>query len=164
MTTTHFSQSTNGAPLVTAIPGTSLNALANGAYALGPAINNTPGGLDSTISSNGFSYDLYDITITLSSPVTAGDVTPSISIYFLPTVDGVNYPTPPGATAGPAPSNYLVGTYQGVASASTETMSVLDLSAPQYDFKVLILNNLGVAFPSTNTNTCQIQARCVAAG
>ena len=65
--TTHFSQSLLGS-LDTVIAGASLNALASGSYALGPAINNTP--TDGTT----ISYDLADLTITLSSAVTTGGI------------------------------------------------------------------------------------------
>jgi hypothetical protein len=156
MTTTHFSQSTNGLALDTAIAGTSLNGLTNTSYAIGAAINNTP--TDGTT----ISYDLADFTMTLSSAVTTGSGSVYLSIYLLPLVDATNYPTPPGATAGAAPTNYLVGTYQGVASTSTSTISVLNLPIPPYSFKIMIQNNLGVTLPATNTSTCQIQRKTVA--
>lgn len=153
MTTSHASQSTNGLALDTAIAGTSLNGLTNTSYAIGAAINNTP--TDGTT----ISYDLADFTLTLSSAVTTGSGSPYLSVYFLPAVDGTNYPTPPGATAGAAPQNYLVGTYQGVASTSTSTISVLNCVCPQYNFKVMVQNNLGVTLPATNTSACQLQRR-----
>lgn len=154
MTTTHFSQSLNGS-LDTAVAGTSLNALANGAYALGAAINNTP--TDGSV----VSYDLGDLTITLSSAVTLGTGAPSLVVWILPAVDGTNYPNPPGATAGAAPLS-LSHTYQQVASASTTTIVCPDVPLPPYSFKVQIQNNLGVALPATNTSTCQLQRKTVA--
>lgn len=156
MTTTHFSQSTNGLALDTAIAGTALNGLTNTSYALGAAINNTP--TDGTT----ISYDLADFTMTLSSAVTTGSGSPSVSIYLLPLVDATSYPTPPGGSAGAAPLNYLVGTYQGVPSTSTSTISVLNIPIPPYSFKIMIQNNLGVTFPATNTSTCQVQRKTVA--
>ena len=156
MTTTHFSQSTNGLALDTAIAGSSLNALTSGSYAMGAAINNTP--TDGTT----ISYDLADFTMTFSSAITTGSGAPYLSIYLLPEVDATSYPTPPGATAGAAPANYLVGTYQGVASTSTSTISVLNLPIPPYNFKIMIQNNLGVTFPATNTSTCQVQRKTTA--
>jgi hypothetical protein len=155
MTTTHFSQSLNGS-LDTAIAGTSLNGLTTTSYALGAAINNTP--TDGTT----ISYDLADLTITLSSSITTGSGTPYLSVYILPEVDATNYPSPPGASANPAPANYLAGTYQGVASTSTTTISVLNLPIPPYNFKVMIQNVLGQTFPATNTSTCQLQRKTVA--
>lgn len=154
--TTHFSQSLNGS-LDTAIAGTSLNALGgSGSYALGAAINNTP--TDGSV----IGYDLGDLTITLSSAVTTGSGAPYLSVYILPQVDATNYPSPPGGSAGAAPMNFLAGTYQGVAATSTTTMIVTNIPIPPYNFKVMICNTLGVAFPATNTSTCQMQRKTVA--
>jgi hypothetical protein len=153
MTTTHFSQSLNGS-LDTAVAGSSMNALASGSYAIGSAINNTP--TDGTT----ISYDLGDLTITLSSAVTAGSGAPYLAVYFLPAVDGTNYASPNAASAPPA--NLLKGTFQAVASTSVTTLVIENLPLPPYNFKVLIQNVLGVAFPSTNTSTCQLQRKTVA--
>lgn len=154
--TTHFSQSLNGT-LDTAVAGASLNALGgSGSYALGSAIANTP--TDGTT----ISYDLADLTITLSSAVTTGTGSPYLSVYILPAVDGTNYPTPPGSSGAAAPMNLLKGTYQGVAGVSTSTIVVTDLQIPPYNFKVLIQNNLGVTFPATTTSTCQLQRKTIA--
>lgn len=154
MTTTHFSQSLNGS-LDTAVAGASMNALASGSYALGSAINNTP--TDGTT----ISYDMGDLTITLSSAVTAGTGAPSIIVWILPAVDGTNYPSPPGGTAGAAPLG-LSYAFPMVASTSTQTIVCPNIPLPPYNFKVMIQNNLGVAFPSTNTSTCQLQRKTVA--
>lgn len=154
MTTTHFSQSLNGS-LDTAIADTSLNALASGSYALGAAINNTPTD-GSTIS-----YDLADLTITLSSAVTNASGTPNIAVWILPAVDGTNYPTPPGSSAGAAPP-YLSYTFQQLASTATTTIVCPNIPIPPYNFKVMVQNNLGVALPSTNTSTCQLQRKTLA--
>jgi hypothetical protein len=128
----------------TAVAGASMNALANTAYALGAAIDNTSG------------LFLYgDISIVLSSAISlpAGSP-PTVGIWILPSFDGTNYPTPPGATAGVAPANLLAGTIAMVASTSTSIMMARGLVLPPAKFKVLIQNGLGVAFPSTNTSTC----------
>jgi hypothetical protein len=153
--TTHASQSLNGS-LDTAIAGSSLNGLGgSGSYALGPAINNTP--TDGTT----VSYDLGDLTITLSSAVTTGSGAPYITVWVLPAVDGSNYPNPPGSTAGAAPIG-LSYSFPQVASASTSTIVCPNLPIPPYNFKIQIQNNLGVALPSTNTSTCQLQRKTVA--
>lgn len=153
--TTHFSQSLNGS-LDTAVAGTSMNALASGSYALGGAINNTP--TDGSV----VSYDLADLTITLSSAVTVGSGAPYLSVYILPAVDGTNYPTPPGGSAAAAPANLLVGTYQAVPSTSTSTLVVANIPIPPCNFKVMIQNLLGVTLPATNTSTAQIQRKTTA--
>lgn len=153
--TTHFSQSLNGS-LDTAIAGTSLNALASGSYALGAAINNTP--VDGSV----VSYDLADLTITLSSAVTTAAGAPNVSVWLLPAVDATNYPTPPGASAAAAPTSLMVGTYQGVASTSTSTIVITNIQIPPYNFEIMIQNNLGVTLPATNTSTCQLQRKTLA--
>lgn len=153
--TTHFSQSLNGS-LDTAIAGASLNALGgSGSYALGAAINNTP--TDGSV----ISYDMADLTITLSSAVTTGAGAPYLVVWILPAVDGTNYPTPPGATAGAAPIG-LSFSFQQIASVSTSTIVCPNIPIPPYNFKVQIQNNLGVALPSTNTSTCQLQRKTLA--
>jgi hypothetical protein len=157
MATTHVSQSTNGLAIDTAIASTSLNALANGSYAIGTsAINNSP--TDGTT----VSYLKGDLTITLSSAVTTGSGTPYVTVWLLPAVDGTNYPNPPGTTAGAAPSSNIRGTYTGVASTSTTTITVEGMDLPPYNFYVQVQNNLGIAFPSTNTSTCKLQRTTIA--
>jgi hypothetical protein len=129
----------------TAVAGTSMNALANGAYALGAAINNTSG-----------LYLLGDLLLTLSSAVSVPAGSPSIGIWILPALDGTNYPNPPGGTAGNAPGTLYAGTITMVASTSTSIMVARGLVLPPSLFKVMIQNNLGIAFPSTNTSACSL--------
>lgn len=152
--TVTFSQLVNGS-LDTAIAGASLNALANGSYALGAAINNVP------TAGTTVSYDMGDLTITLSSAVTAGSGNPNLVVWILPAVDGTNYPSPPGASAAAAPLG-LSFTFPMVASVSTTTIVCPNIPLPPYNFKVQIQNNLGVAFPATTTSTCQLQRKTVA--
>ena len=154
MATTQLSQLLNGS-LDTAVAGSSLNALASGSYALGAAINNTP------TSGTTVSYDVADLTITLSSAVTAGAGTPNIVVWILPAVDGTNYPNPPGSTAAAASMAHSF-TFQQVASVSHSTIVCPNIPIPPYNFKVQIQNNLGVSFPATNTSTCQLQRRSLA--
>lgn len=154
MATTTFSQLLNGS-LDTAVAGTSMNALANAAYALGAAINNTP------TAGTTVSYDMGDLTITLSSTVTSGAGSPSIIVWVLPAVDGTNYPSPPGATAASAPLG-LSYTFPMVASVVTGTIICPNIPIPPYNFKIQIQNNLGVALPATNTSACQMQRKTVA--
>lgn len=151
MATTTFSQAVLGS-LDTAVAGTALNALAHAGYALGAAINNTP------TAGSVVSYDLADLTITLSSSVTTG-AAPYLSVYVLPAVDGTNYPSPPGGSAAAAPINLCVGTYQGVAGVATTTMVVTNIPIPPCNFKVMIQNNLNVSLPATNTSTCQVMRK-----
>jgi hypothetical protein len=154
MTTVTFSQLVNGS-LDTAVAGATMNTLANAAYALGSAINNVPAA-GTTVS-----YDLGDLTITLSSAVTTGSGAPYLAVWILPAVDGTNYPSPPGGSAGAAPVG-LSYSFPMVASVSTQTIICPNIPIPPYNFKVQIQNNLGVSFPATNTSTCQMQRKTMA--
>lgn len=137
-----------------AIANASLNALASTGYALGTAIDNRP------TTGTVVAYDLADITITLSSAVVA--VAPAyLTIWVLPAVDGTNYPSPPGGSAGAAPISMSYN-YQFVA-ASTTTLICQNIPIPPYLYKVMIQNNLGVAFPATNLSNC-LQVRKTIAG
>lgn len=154
MATVTSSQLLNGS-LDTAIAGTSLNGLASTSFALGAAINNTP------TSGAVISYDIADLTITLSSAVTTGSTAPNLVVWILPAVDGTNYPSPPGGTAAAAPAS-LSYTFQMVPSVATTTIVCSNIPIPPYNFKVQIQNGLGVSFPATNTSTCQIQRKTLA--
>lgn len=152
---TTISQLTLGS-LDTAVAGASMNALGgSGSYALGSAINNVPA-LGTTVS-----YDMADLTITLSSAVTTGSGVPNVVVFVLPAVDGANYPTPPGGSAGAAPLSLSFTFYQ-VASTSSSTIVCPNIPIPPCNFKIQIQNNLGVTFPATNTSTCQIMRKTVA--
>lgn len=132
----------------TAITGTVMNATASAAYKIGDAIDNRPVTLGS----------LYgDLELILSSAVTAGTGTPHVAVYLLPSMDaGTTYPTPPGGTAGLTPSNYMVGTIMANASAGFTAGHLRGIVLPPFHFKILIQNNLGVAFPSTNTSVLRL--------
>ena len=149
--TTHFSQSLNGS-LDTAVADATLNGLTTGSLALGSAINNTPA--DGTT----ISYDLGDLTITLSSAVTAGSGAPNLVVYIIPAVDGTNYPSATAATVSPS----LGYTFQFPASQAQTTLVCMNIPIPPYNFKVALVNNLGATLPATNTSTCQMQRKTVA--
>lgn len=130
----------------TAVAGASMNALANGNFALGAAIDNTS-----------LLYTDADLLIVLSSAVTtAGTGAPTIQVWLLPAVDGSNYPAPPGASANTAPSNLLAGTIMAVPGTSTSVLVLRGIIVPPALFKIQIQNNLGVAFPATNTSVCSL--------
>lgn len=129
----------------TAVADTSLNALANTSYALGAAIDN---------SSN--LYTDADLLIVLSSAVTTGAGQPAITAYLLAAIDGATYPTPPGGSAGAAPSSYVVGSILLPASTSVTSFYLRGILIPPCLFKIMIQNNLGVSLPATNTSTCQL--------
>ena len=130
----------------TAVAGASMNALGgSGSYALGAAIDN---------SSN--LYTDADLLIILSSGVTSGTGSPYVTVFLLPAIDGSNYPTPPGGSAGAAPANLVVGTIIVPASVTTTNLVLRGVIIPPCLFKIQIQNNLGIAFPATNTSTCQL--------
>lgn len=123
----------------TAVAGTSMNALANSTgFAYGAEIDN--------------STDLYthgDLSLVLSSAVTS--VAPAyLAVYLIPNVDG-NYV----ATTGNPGASYLVGT-TAVTAGSITNIQVRGLVISQ-KFKIVLSNNLGVAFPSTNTSVCALR-------
>lgn len=123
----------------TAIASTSLNALANGAYALGAAIDNTSG-----------LYLYGDLVIVLSSAITpsSGSI-PTVPVSLLPSPDGTNYPTSGSGTTG----NLLVGVISAVASVATSVLVLRGIVLPPALFKIQIQNNMSVAFPATSTST-----------
>lgn len=129
----------------TAVAGTSLNALATAGYAMGAAIDNSADLLTDA-----------DLLIVLSSAVTAGATNPNVSVWVLPAIDGTNYPTPPGGTAGAAPNNLWVGSIIVPASSSVSALTLRGILIPPCLFKVQIQTNLGVTLPATNTSTCQL--------
>lgn len=126
----------------TAVAGTAMNALANAAYALGSAIDNTAG-----------LYLYGDLVLVLSSNVTppAGSI-PTVNVSLLPSPDGTNYPNSGTGTTG----NMLVGVISSVPSVATSVLVLRGIVLPPALFKVQIQNNLGVAFPSTTTSTCKL--------
>ncbi len=130
-----------------AVAGASMNALASGSYALGAAIDNTAAS---------FGYLYGDLELVLSSAVTASAGSPYIAIYLLPTMDGSNYPNPPGATAGATPASYFVGTILANASAAFTVGQLRGIVLPPQNFKIEIQNVLGVSLPATSTSTCKL--------
>lgn len=124
----------------TLVAGTSLNALADAAYALGAEID------------NGTDLKLYmDIDLVLSAAVTAGAGAPFVAFHLMPSLDGTNYPTP-GNTAAVPPSGYLAGTIAANASASFTRGSLRGVVIPPGKFKLIVQNKLGVAFPTSDTS------------
>jgi len=124
----------------TAVASTSLNALANGSNAIGAAIDNTSG-----------LYLYGDLAIQLSSTVTPTGM-PAIPVWLVPSLDGTNY-----ATSGSSVSaNLLVGTITAAASVTTSVLILRGIVLTPGKFKIQIQNNLGVAFPATNTSTCSL--------
>lgn len=122
----------------TAVAGATMNALANAGYAYGSAIANNTG-----------LYLYGDLTLALSSAVTS--VAPAyLSVFIIPSIDG-NYT----ASSGNPGASYLAG-YASGPGGSIQYMQVRGLILPPAAFKIIIQNNLGVAFPSTTTSVCSL--------
>ena len=123
---------------------TSLSALANGSWATSGA----------TLIDNSTNLKLYcDIEVVLASAVTAGSGAPNVSVYLIPAPDGTNLATPPGSSAAAAPGIYFVGNILANASASFTRGTLRGVVLPPGKFALLIQNNLGVAFPTSSSNT-----------
>lgn len=130
----------------TAVAGASMNALANGAYALGAAIDNTSA-----------LYTDADLWLALSGTITTGSGTPVINVWLLPSLDGTNYPTTGGTTtAGATQVNLGVGSIVIPATTNVQFMALRGIPVPPALFKIQIQNAAGVAFPSTNTCVCSL--------
>lgn len=157
MAVTTLSQLVSGG-LDTALPNTGTNGLSGlviAGYCLGSAINNVPA------SGTTVSFDMADLLIKLSSAVTAGSGSVGISVWILPSIDGTNYPTPPGATAAAAPPG-LSYIFPMVPGASTQNIVCPNIPIPPNNFKVMIQNNLGVAFPNSTASSGLLQRKTMA--
>jgi hypothetical protein len=123
----------------------SLNALGIGSYAtgMGSLITNTAKNL------------LIDIELILSSGVTCGTGTPRVDVWIVPSLDGSGVPTPPGTgsvtSTNAPPGTYFAGSILAIASQSFTRGILKGVEIPKDYFGIVIQNNLGVAFPSTNT-------------
>lgn len=136
-------QWTSDTTVANLVPQASLNALANGSYAVSSAV----------IDNGGATRNFYlDIEIVLASAATAGAGNPRIDIWLLPAPDGTNVPTPPGLSAAAAPAIYWVGQILANVSASFTRGVCRGIILPPYHYAILIQNNLGVALPSSASN------------
>lgn len=133
---------------VTLIAGGTLNALGNGSWATGAAVNN---GTDKN--------ELMDVAVRLNSAITPSGATARIDVYLIPD-------TNPGGTAAYAtsrddvsadtPTQYKVGEIPGMDVASGFRYGMLaGVVIPPGNFKIQIENNMGVAFPSSASNACE---------
>lgn len=147
MTTTTFSQAVNGS-LDTAISQATFGTLTTSSAVTGAsAIDNRP------TSGSVVSFDLADVTITLSAgtTLTAGG---SITAYVLEAVDGTNYPTVSGASI---PTMLPNRTY-ACQAISTTTIVIKDVPIGPYLLKLLILNQSGASL-TTDANGVRMQRK-----
>lgn len=142
----------------TAVASSDLNALASGTaaanYKLGSGINN--GGTAS------YYYGDLEIVFRDGTPadttITTGSGAPFLDVYIIPSADGgTRYATTNGSTtAGPTASNFLARRFEPPASTALGIIIVPRLVLPAGYFKVMINNQLGVSFPSTNNSLCRL--------
>lgn len=134
---------------VTLIAGTALNALADGAWVTGASVNNTTD-----------KNELMDIAVRLSSAVTPVGAANRIDVYLIPDADpddgtGI-FVTSRNDVAADTPTQYKAGEIPGMVIASGFQHGMLrGVIIPPGRFKVQLENNLGVAFPATDTSACE---------
>ncbi len=141
------------APLLT----TELNALANGSLtAFGPVI--TPGATANLT----VRHLRGDLALKLASNSLVFTAASFVVVYFVPAIDGTNYPKLSGANL--AKPNYRVGTialYPAAPSAEVIYENVRGVMIPNAPFKVVLENQSGVALPATG-NTLDLYPQAVA--
>lgn len=119
------------------ILGSGLNSLADGANETSPSISN-----DQAAELNLYMMlELY-----LAAPSTrASDA--RVDLYLLPTVDGTNYAMG-SDSIDPSPANW-VGQFIPPADTTAVYLVIQKIEIPPVDFKLLLINETGVAFASS---------------
>lgn len=144
-------------PGIVALLTTELNALANGGVsAFGPVI--TPG----TTGNLTVRHLRGDLALKIASNSLAFTATSFVAVYFVPAIDGTNYPKLSGANL--ARANYRVGSiaiYPATASAEVIYEGVLSVAIPNAPFKVVLENLTGVALPASG-NTLDLFPQAMA--
>ena len=132
-------------PGAVALLTTELNSLANGSVAISSGAM-TPG--STTNLTSGVMYgDLWFTLGSSSSALVSGSF---VAVYFLPAINGSNYPKQ--SSTNFAKPNYLVGyIYLYPATLSSEVIreGILNVPIPNVPFKVILENHFGVALPSS---------------
>ena len=144
-------------PGAVALLTTELNGLGSGSLsALGPAI--TPG----TTTNLTVRHLRGDLALKLASNSLAFTAVSFVAVYFVPAIDGTNYPKLSGANL--ARSNYRVGTialYPATPTAEVIYENVRGVLIPNAPFKVVLENLSGVALPASG-NTLDLYPQAVA--
>ena len=139
-------------PLLT----TELNALASaGVSAFGPVI--TPG----TTTNLTVRHLRGDLLFKMASSSLALTATSFVAVYFVPAIDGTNYPKLSGSNL--ARANYRVGTialYPATLSAEVIYEGVLSVRIPNVVFKTVLENLSGVALPASG-NTLDLYPQAI---
>lgn len=157
--TTRLGWSTYAAA-VTAITGTTLNALASGTAAanfkLGDVIDNR--------ASEGHGYLYGDLEIVFrndtdsaDATITAGAGAPFLDVYWVPSIDGTRFATTNGAaTAGLTQSRLLVRNWPVPPSIALGIIYIPGITLRAPYGKIMLNNQLGVAFPTNNHTICRL--------
>ena len=124
---------------VVTLLSTELNSLANNQNAI------TSAGVDPTSDRHLFG-DL-ELAVTFGSSPTE-DTT--VEVYFLPTVDGTNYPN--GATGtGITPKSSLLVAVFALHNQTAQRHVMRYVGVPNSAYKVLLRNKSGVSFPASGS-------------
>lgn len=144
-------------PGAVALLTTELNGLGNGSLtSFGPVI--TPGATTNLT----VRHLRGDLALKLASNSLVFTAASFVAVYFVPAIDGTNYPKLSGANL--ARSNYRVGTialYPATPSAEIIYENVRGVLIPNAPFKVVLENLSGVALPASG-NTLDLYPQAVA--
>ncbi len=124
------------ASVITAL-STELNSLANTARAISSAIDNSG-------SSDKYLFCDAELSVTFGSAPVAGTV---IALYFLPSVDGTNYPDDAYADLQEA---LWVGSFI-MRNATAQRRVLRGILLPPKLYKVVLKNISGQAFPASGS-------------
>lgn len=122
---------------VATLLSTELNSLANGSNKLSAAISNDAAG-------ELYLYADFEMYVPTSS---SRGSNARVDMYILIELDGTNYTTG-GDSTDPAEDAW-VGSFIFNSGTAAERHHVRNVVLPPTDFKVLLINNLGVALPSS---------------
>lgn len=123
--------------VVTIMDSTVLSALASNAWAVAAADYD-----------NRANQNLYaDVEVVLASAISTS-AAPSIDLYCVPSLDGTNFPNPPGNSATSVPSTYFVGTIGATGSATWLRGAVRQIVLPNGIGRFYLQNRLGNALPA----------------
>lgn len=108
-----------------------------------------------------------DLIFKLASSSLVLTTSSFVSVFFVPKIDGTNYPElTAGASGKLAESNYYVGAirfWPGTIPAKIIYEGLQGVPIPNAPFKTVLKNNLGVTIPSGSTLDLYPQMESVAA-
>jgi hypothetical protein len=131
---------------------TELNALGNGAAALGVEVDNSTA-LDL--------FGIFELAVTFGSAPTAGS---TVDLYLIVSVDGTNYTDAITGASGSAPATAFVGSFPLRAVTTAQRIPLgLGVSGyvqiPPRKIKGFVINRAGVAFPASGSTLKMVPYR-----